>query len=297
MGSRFGRTQISSSNFLLIPGALEDVSWTVIDDVTQEYKECHRIIFDRNCSIKFEDEEANALTAAARNLACSLKVFILTVMWTHQQVNFNKPFFKQMILSEGAKRRVSRYQQEVAARYGIFNYKTLSDYSTEGIADQSTEDLIISGETLAGHWILGYKIRKSGQVIESFLDSCEYQLPILWLALTQEYYPRLTAKSLTSPELAKHRAQVSKLVVELKRDKRRAINLFKIRQKIMPRVIEKVLAEKGFDHSKFKSSESWSSTILFWSRLALAVQQAWCWEYLIGNTSLALKQLKSGEAA
>jgi hypothetical protein len=292
---REGLVSVEKAKFNLMPEALSDISWTEADELNQIYRECHNIIFKQSPASKYfaDIEESKAFITKVKNEKCSLKSFILTVMWAHQLANPSKPFYKNMLLGDAAFRRVSRYRKEVENIYGTFTEATLSDFSTENMIESESAFQLVSGESLAGHWILGHKMRHSGSAVDPFFASCEFELPALWLALEPLYYPVLKTRSNETPALSKHRIQVTRLVVELKKDKKRAIALFKLKESLMPRVIQKVLGEIGFNSGHFKTSESFDSTPVFWSRLALALQQYWCWQVISGNKA-AIKHLSSG---
>jgi hypothetical protein len=204
-----------------------------------------------------------------------------------------------MLSGEAAGRRVRRYRTEVEEQYGVFNDKTLDTYATESVSGQTYESKLLQAEIQAGSWIVGYKVKKGGPPEEAFYAANEMVMSDLWLAIEPSYYSVLLAWNTDrkgTVEQNKQRMRVAKLIVQLRRRSKQAMAVFKAREFIMPKAIQKVLTDRGFTPDKFylPQDKVWTSTFLFWARLGLAIQHYWCWEYLHGNRPLALKHLSTG---
>jgi hypothetical protein len=296
------RVFLDQAKFNLLPKELAEIKWTEDDEFRQIYDECYRVIF----APRFEPDSLykrhglrEHVVADAAKLRCPTRLFILTVMWGHREKNPTSRFYCTMLGGDAAARRVLAYRAEVEAQYGTFTEKTLTEYSGDSKDFQSYERILLDSETVAGNWIVGYKMRRSGPVEKEFYQSNEFSLPDLWLAIEPSYYKLLLEWNKTrvgTAEQNKKRARVAKLTIELRRQSKRAISIFKMREAIMPLAIKKVAADKGFNVRQFRVSNQlqYTDTFQFWTRFGLAIQHLWCWEYLKGNRQMALRNLGVG---
>jgi hypothetical protein len=296
------RVSIDQAKFNLLPKELAEIKWTEEDEFRQIYDECYRVIFaprfEPDSLYKRHGLREHVVTDAAK-LRCPVRLFILTVMWGHREKNPTSRFYCTMLGGDAAARRVAAYRAEVEAQYGTFTEKTLTEYSGDSKDFQSYERILLDSEIVAGNWIVGYKMRWPGPAEIEFYKSNEFNMSDLWLAVEPSYYKLLldwNKNRVGTAEQNKKRVRVAKLTVQLRKQSKHAISIFKMRETIMPLAIRKVAADKGFSVRQFRISNQlqYIDTFQFWTRLGLAIQHLWCWEYLRGNRQAALKHLGSG---
>jgi hypothetical protein len=295
---KYEKIQVCKSTFKLVPESLELKSWSPADELKQEYRNCYRVIFQadgylsRECS---EPENVDFVLKNVASLKCTLRIFLLVVMWAHKTTFPNVPFQSKLLLSPSARRRVINYRKQVEDMYGVLTEKTLEDYTDENLVKQSAENILEQTEFQVGSWVVGYKQRNSGKVNDFLYQSEELRLAPLWLALESSYQPYLTIENSTV-EQQKLRVKVCKLIGQLKKDTKRARALFELRQRVMPKVIEKVLSERSLNHELFltDTDRCWTSSIDFWVKLGLAVQHYWCINWYYQRNGYSLKQLQKG---
>lgn len=304
-GKRLGRVSIDQVKFDLVPKELANIEWTAEDEFNQIYAECYRVIFAPNFdpdSLHKRHGLREKVTADAAEMRCPIRLYIMTVMWGHREKNPNARFYCSMLDGTAAPRRVTAYRAEVEAQYGTFTEKTLSEYSVGSAEFKSYERSLLDSEIVAGNWITGYKIRKPGPATKAFYESNEFSMSDVWLAVEPSYYKILIDWNKTrtgTPEQTKKRVRVAKLAIELRRQRKHALAIFKLREVIMLKAIGRVIQDKGFNIKQFRVHNElrYTDTFVFWTSLGLAMQHIWCLEYLKGNSQAALRHLSSGSCA
>lgn len=306
MGSRLNAVPISQTKFQLTPAELQKLTWTAEQNFIQICRECAEIIWPRrpfSYNATKHPELPAKVQARAEAAKCPLPLFILTIMWAAHQADPGGYFPFDCLGTEQATNRVNRWRSTVEEQYGVLTPQTLDAYTGEEIGQKLTAEQLLNGERIVGAWICGYRSRRGGTFINELYAANETALPDLWLASEPTYHKLLIdwqkdAVELTTSAQKKQRARLIKLVVELKKRSKQAYFVFKTRADIMPKAIELVLQDLGFNSRSFyvKPQLEWTSTLLFWARLAESIQQAWCLSYLHDGDRRALRRLQSGAA-
>jgi hypothetical protein len=288
MGKRAGRVTLDKLKFNFLPEKLAQVSFDSSEEIRQAYAECYRIIFrqefelDNICS---REDVIPVIISSCTKLSCPVKLFILTVMFGHREANPHARFWSSMLTGEAAQRRLLRYRQAVENQYGSFNTDSFDLYANDKLADELIEKQLKKSEVDAGIWIVGYKAKKAGDCTDNFYLANEIKLSEIWLATEPSYASYLIKPG--TVEQNKKRIHVAKLVGNLKKNSKKAIVLFKAREKLMPTVVRDVLGYHNFSPTDFEIlCKPCTDAINLWAKVGLAIQQVNCWKALTGNKVL-----------
>lgn len=301
MGQRLGKVRLADYHFNLLPDKLGEFKFTAADALNQAYLECYKQVFPEHKAdnvLKHEDIVA-IVTSACQQFRCSAKLFFTTVMYGHRLANPGARFYSSTLVGEAATRRFTRYRQAIVDQYGSFDEDTLGSYANDQELAETFERNLLHSEVLAGNWLVGYKIKSAGKAEELFYSMNELRLNEIWLAIEPSYaklvlFPWLKDRQGTQSEQAL-RVKVSRLIGQLKSDRKRAISAFKTRERIMAKAVKEVLANNGFAPEDFEIPGGLElSPITFWSRIGLAIQHLRCLEYYSGSR-LALMALNNGK--
>ena len=300
-----GYIAIDQAKFNLLPPRWADCVWTLNDEMAQLYYESYRIVFADQFAPDRPDPRSGiwtAINAGAAEVGCTVTLFMLTVMASHQEANRGVKFFANLLAGPAAMRRATAYKKAVQDQFGQFSGTHLDKFISQEYSSAHPQTELENGEQIAGAWIMGYCSKRANFTFETFRDVMESQLPDSWLATSSGYGKFLAEwqKNKTGSDVEKSkRSRVSRLIGELKRDSGRAKHLFILQQQVMAAVIRRVLSNKGFQVAQFRVKEAvvWDNTPDFWRTLGGAIKNHWEMELVYGNKFAAQQMLKSGGIA
>jgi hypothetical protein len=223
---------------------------------------------------------------------------MLTAMHGHKVANPHSRFFASMLSGNAAVNRFVRYRAAVEAEFGAFDADSLNRFTETTVADQLTERRLIDSETIAGSWIIGFKIRHSGPFEKALYDAMEIRLSEMWLAIEPSYAATVLipwqSDRKGTIEQNKLRARVSMLIGELKRSRLKARAAFTAREKILPKVLETVVSQRDYNLADFTADPKLQSNpLMLWSRIGLALQHLYLSEFYHGDKR-ALRKISIG---
>ena len=289
MGRRANRIPLSQAVFHLVPDAIDVASLDDNDrpDYMEMFNVCHEKIFGKRSAYTspFHGicDSDTKLENMAKESRCSVKTFITCAMMGFQFSNPSRVFYPKFLFGKSARQRIDMYREEVIRRFGSFDADSMDDF-IYGERSGDTEQKILSSEILTGRWIIGYKMRFSGDPFMEFLRQNEFNLSPIWLAVETRYVP-VFEKHLKNPSksemLQKHRHAVARIVKAMKTSKgrkwTRARYLFKCRECILPKAVDSVLGYLRLKPSDFEiENKPITDPIRMWWRLGLAIQHIQC---------------------
>lgn len=296
MGFRSIRVTLDQAKFQIIPEkfALDDSgdSDPDLDNLGEVYQVCYETVFGEKTHRNLDRYPGakSKLQRAARELNCSLKLFILTAMMNHKKCNPDIEYYPNMLLGDAAIHIVSRWKEACSKRYGAFDTTSIDILMDASTAEQDLGKIMLQSEIEAGIFIAGYKKWKSGKPHEALYRVRERVFHPYWLAIEPSYYEVVLMKHLKSPfgskEENRFRHNVVKTVGHLKRHQSRAAAFFQARQRVLPAAVESVVSHFGFSTKDFEvEKKPFTDPLLFWSRLGLALQHWMCLKFLEGDES------------
>lgn len=293
-GRRANRVRLSKAKFKLLPPRLEEIREKIEDpddpDLEATYRQCHMAVFDRmpEDKISRNSRASAAIRRLARELNCSLKVSITTVMMAHREVSPDRQFYSMMLSGPKAESRIKMYRDACRRKFGFFDVSAIDTLTkTETF---SLEDKLLTSETVFGEFVVGYKMRIGGEPFTEFYRIREQALDPTWLAIEPTYQDVLTAH-LRDPGgthlIRRHRHAVIQAQRALKLNKGQAIHTFQLREKTMAKAMEIVLSRKGFKTSHFLVESPITDAGKVWSRLGTAIQHIHLLRWLDGDEASA----------
>jgi hypothetical protein len=167
---RRGKVKLSRVEFNLLPPSLDESQTRMADDVEKLYKTCYALVYPKETPDGlFRLKDANQrLQDISDELGLSVRMYILTCMTARKALAPDARFFANFLVAKNSDRIVRDYISLATERFGAFDHESLSKVT--GVSDKLTADSkrIRDSEVLAGRWVVGYKIRKSGSPLDVF---------------------------------------------------------------------------------------------------------------------------------
>lgn len=298
-----GTIPLAEARFEFLPEGLAGVKWTAVDELQQTYRECFQIVFKKDPpdNIGRRPEVASQLLESCRRQNVTPRLAMLTSIYGYAMAHPNGKFFCTMLIGSAADNRLNRWRAAVEDQYGTFTGASFDRFAGDEVAAKSWKRVLIDAEELAGRWAVGYALRHGTNACAPFWQVNEFSQHELWCAIEPSYAPIVTAslgKKSNSPQLDSKRAATAATIGRLKKDSKRAVSLFKLREAIMPDVVKAVLQDHGRLVEDFRvKPQPVTDVFKFWSQLGVAIQHVWCLEFLHGNKRLAQSKLQSGAAS
>ena len=296
MGYRSTRVTLDKAKFQIIPERFM-LSDDPIDDpdevnLAELYQTSYETVFGERTHRNVERYPGakQKLIRAAREVKCSLRLFILTAMMNHQKCHPETEFYPNMLLGDAAIHIVDRWKQACSKRYGTFDCTAIDTLMDAKTAEKDLGKIMLQSEVEAGTYIAGYKKWKSGQPYEALYRVKERALHPYWLAIEPTYFDHVLKSHLQKPfgskEENRFRHDVAQTVAHLKRHKAKAATLFQARQRILPEAVRSVVSHFGHNVKEFEvEPKPFTNSLVFWSRFGLALQHLMCLKIVDGDDS------------
>jgi hypothetical protein len=289
-GYRVGRLSLDQAQIDLVPPKLTKLTATDPDEpkLQPTYELCHLAVFGRPPRDRLDrwPQASGRLIASCHEVGCTLRLFITTVMMAHQKASPDRPFYSNMLLGPTAPKRVERYRDLCRKTFGCFDTASLRLLTELEVT--SVEERLLASEVTFGSFIVGHRLRYSGDPVEEFYRVKEFAMDPTWLA-TEPTYEQTLLRHVMNPQgteaLRQHRFHVVKVVTELKHHKQQAAHIFQLREAAAKRAIKHVLGQHGYKPEDFEvAAEPITGMASFWGTLGLAIQHHLLLQFCDGDT-------------
>jgi hypothetical protein len=251
-------------------------------NVEDLFRRCYYTVFGSKWPASSNlGQEWPKIVENAKAAEVSLNTYIATVMAAYQITHPRQPFHVNNLTAESSILKVSRYSKMLRQRYGHDGMDALGLF-IESETPQIEQQLLLS-ETIAGKWIIGWKMTHEGSALQSLYKHQELALDPHWLAIEPTYLetvlkPHMTSTVNESTAIKAHRERVLSTHSMLKKQKTLARTVFSARSQIMPAAVKSVLRNVGHLPENFTHvNRTVTDALKFWNVLALAVVH---WECL-----------------
>jgi len=296
-GRRATRVRLSKASFKLAPPKLEAIRERIEDPdapvLAELYKQCHLTVFGAMPPDRLKPQAEQAVHQLTRELNCSARVAITTVMMSQKAKRPDAEFYSMMLAGKNAERCVTMYRDACRKEFGFFDVSSIDVLTKDKTF--TLEDRLINSETIFGEFVVGYKMRVGGEPFTEFYRIKEHALDPIWLAIEPTYQEVLEAHIQDPTGTAvvrQHRHAVIQARKLLIRSKGQALFTFQAREKIVPGVVRTVLSRRGFRTSNFLVESPISDMGKIWSRLGTAIQHINVLRFIDGDLS-AIRELVS----
>jgi hypothetical protein len=294
MGTLKNHVSIDKTRFSFIPLQMVSYANTVgytndpdADCIEATYVLCHEWVFDSKSTGSVGNHKALILTRASES-GTSLKLFILANMLGWKQSHPAQTFHAVMLTNAFAVHQVKVFASTCSKLYGSFNSTTLDKMTGSGIEEKDIETQILNSEVMAGSWIVEYKLHNSGAVSQNLYARKEMALHPYWLAIEPSYYRDVLSDYIQcndpslSSDIRRHRGDAVRIMGRLKTHPRLALSTFRIREHIMSRAVTEVLSTHGMGVADLlvDANRDVTSSIKFWTSVAVAIQQLECLRFV-----------------
>jgi len=260
------------------------------------YESCYETVYKtKGDSLLRVKDAKQRVEQAASDAGCSLRLYILTNMIGYREASPDRKFYANMLFGDRANHRLELYRSVCVQKYGTFDLEAIDTLlGKEKTSD--AEKQMLNSEIIAGSFIVGYKIRSSGDPAPMLFNMQELSLSPIWLATDACYVETILTPHLNEPTgtpmVQRHRFSVCQTLKELKRSNRRAQYVFKTKERMMPIAVKTVLNQHGFSPSDFEiATETVDDSFEFWRRIGYAIQQYWTLEYYNSRNEVFLKKV------
>jgi len=307
MGSRLKKIPLSRVDYRLVPEALWDYAYHAIDQYTdpeipvieQTYIICFTTVFDRHPKDRI-GEHAAFVCARAKELNCSVRLYILANMLAWQSVQEEKErvqpdapvqtFSAKALAGKMAMERAKVYAEVCRREYGTFSIASIDTQTGSQLEKNSLDQVLLRNEIAVGRFIIGWKLENAGPVYEQLYNALELSLDPRWLATESSYRP-IIDEHLIKPKgtstIRDHRFSVTTVIRHLKHSRQSCIATFRTRELIMPRAVGEVLRYFGFKADDFDVDDKpITEPLKVWVHLARAISQYNCWLHITGHDSI-----------
>lgn len=298
LGHLANRASLSAATYRFLPeGLLHFQNADVYGDdpdlasLEEVYAFCHSWVFDHRPPGRI-GRNRRLILQRIREAETSVKLFCLSNMLGWKQSHLGEPFHSKVLTGEASVHQVKTFASACRSLYGTFDTTALDQLVGSDVAHKDFEALLLQSEITAGSWIVGYKMFRSGQISRKLYAEKETLLHPYWLAIEPTYYADVLGSYIRekdaniSPLIHKHRWNVCHILGQIKRHPRQAVTLFRTRERIMPEAVRRVLYQRGYHPDNFMAERlAVTDSIIFWARLAVALQQIELLKLLDGTPS------------
>ncbi len=282
MGTRLDRVPLSKITFDLMPPLLCKGPAQISDPLDAVYQSTYRLVYGANPNHSV-GHITDRLLAMARKLKLSAANYILINMVGFSLTWPEKEFRPSNLVDNRALFRAKTYAEACRKKFGTIDVEALDHLTGQNNADFLLPARMLETELRIGRWIIDWKLDNEGPPYMPLFDALETDLDVNWLAIEKRYEDRLRDYT-KRPGATSNSHDIADKVRVLKRRKNECYANFSARQHIMPTAVNTVLAEYGFTSDDFERQRTpVTDPLLFWHRLALAIQHLEC-----------LKLIKSG---
>jgi hypothetical protein len=307
MGSRLHKISLSRAEFRLVPQALWDYAYQTVDKYTdpeipvieQTYIICFTTVFDGHPKDRI-GQHASFICARAKELNCSVRLYMLTNMLAWQSVQEEKEriqpdapsatFSAKVLVGKLAMERAKAYAEVCRREFGTFSVSSIDTQTGSELEKNSLEQVLLRNEIAVGRFVIGWKLENAGPVFEQLYSALELSLDPRWLATEPSYRPIIEqhlAKPKGTSVLRDQRFSVTQVVRHMKKDRQYCIATFRTRELIMPRAVAEVLRYFGYKADDFDVDDKpIIEPLKMWVHLARAISQYNCWLHITGDDSI-----------
>jgi hypothetical protein len=300
MGHLANRLHVDEARFTFMPPAFvaksQDSSGLDPDlpHLESVYVFCHEWVFGRelrgkrrDVHVQFLKKHGALIRERIREANTSVKLFLLATLLQWQRTRSETPFHPRFLINEFASHQVRVLAKACQRQFGTFDVTALDSMMSSDIARQDFETLILNSEIVAGAWIIGYKLFHSGEVVSRLYAEKEISLNPYWLAIEPTYRDRILVPHLDNPGLCEskivrdHRWNVVQVLARLKKQERKAMAVFRARERMMPLAVQTVLSQRGLLPEHFDiENVPVVNALKFWVRLGNAIQHYECLKFV-----------------
>jgi hypothetical protein len=216
----------------------------------------------------------------------SAKMFLTANMYGWLEEGRPEYFRPVRLTKDDSVIMAKRYAKICSERYGIVDASVLDDIAGLGMA---LEQSLLNSEMIVGQWIVNYRIFHKIGLIEAMYKELELGLHPWWLVIEPTYEQWLLRQPILNDMslLAKHRWEVNRTRIALKRSMSKAVYVFRARAIIMPVAIRHVLNHFDLlpEHIKVTTITRASFTE-FWRTIGQAIQHFECLKMVDGLPSI-----------
>ncbi|HEV2330024.1 MAG TPA: hypothetical protein VGY56_14680 [Verrucomicrobiae bacterium] len=292
MGGLANRISVDNARFSFVPDVYqirypriegEDAD---LQNIQAIYGFCHQWVFGQKARGSFFKHQ-EAIWARAQESGASVKMFFLANMLAWKHSHGGTMFYPQALTGEFAVRQVKAISKACQRCYGAFDITGLDRMMGSDVAGQDFETHLLNSETVAGSWIVNYKLFHSGDLVHQLYVEAETSLHPYWLAIEPSFADNVLNQHLENPnpddseQIRTHRWKTIQVLNTLKRHERQAMSVFSARERIMPEAIQRVLGQRGLRVEHFEIENiPVVNAIKFWARLGNAIQHYECLKFV-----------------
>ena len=282
MGMRAGRVTLDRLVFDLIPIGLSKGPVANFDperDINALYQSTYRLVYGSN-PVQTVGKFTRAILSLSRQAEVNVANFMLISMVGHQLAWPDKEFKASHLVDNRALHRVNTYAQACKERFGVVDAAALDALTGQNNAQFGLRARMLEAEVTVGKWIIEWKLDNEGPPYEPLFYALELELDVNWLAIEPRFEPRMI-RNLDRANATANSHDIADKVRVLKKYKHESYANFVYRQMIMPEAVRQVLGEFGFQTCDFeRENKPVVDALLFWHRLALALQHLECLKWI-----------------
>lgn len=261
-------TPLSELKFKLVPKAIELPPGCDPDatNVEETYRVCFYSVYGKMPGKVFV-RNSKLIIQNADECRCSLMTFILAVMVAHQETSPERQFTPEMLSRQNAIRHVEAYRNACAFRYGTFDTSSFSMLTGKDL--EPLETALFLSETSFAEYLVGCHSAGVEFPTKAFFSERELSVQPPWCATEPVYIsgvvvPWLNGASGSTKVVSRHRHNVVQMVKHLKHSPGDARVVFRAREKVVKRVLDKIMTGR---QQIFSDTTTISSMSEFWTEL------------------------------
>jgi hypothetical protein len=292
MGRRLNRVTLDKLKVQLLPEKYGLVNFGDFNpeerDLQATFAVCHRLVFGTDSDASLSRYRKDILSNA-RQLKCSVRMFILTNMIGHQKAYPRDPFNPAMMADGRARSRVAQYAEACKSKFAVFDLTALDTLARTDCRDFEINKRMLESEALAADWIVNFKLWNAGKPFDLMFETNEMLLDPNWLAIEPHYEKFIQADLAKRAEgkLREFRHEVIQTTARLKTHRHQAIGNFRARELAVQQTITSILTKFGLKPDHFEiANEPLTDPLHVWSRLGLAIQHVECRRLLCNEKSV-----------
>lgn len=280
MGMRAGRVTLDRLKFDLIPKKLPKSHVAPEDNLDAIYQATYRMVYGSNPGHTLGVWFTERMRPIARQAKVTLPQYILINMVGYQLAWPDKEFTPGCLVDNRALARVNTYAKACRERYGSLDLTSLDMLTKQDNARFDLRTRMSDTEFTVGCWIINWKLDNEGPPYTPLFDALELELDVNWLAIEPRFKDRLE-QYLGKLSATANSHDIAATVRKLKKHGHEAYANFAARQLAMPEAVERVVSEFGFTPQDFeRPNDPVTDPLLFWHRLALAMQHLECLKFV-----------------
>lgn len=301
-GDKAARVTVANLRFSLIPpkfGKLdldhEDPDYGAMQEI---YVMCHNAVFGADTR-DLVGPYRRDIAARAKEAELSLRTFMLACMFGHKSTSENavghtetktRKFSPKSLTYASAPTSARAYAKLCRDAFGAFSLSALTALSGDDLKTNDFEHQMLTSETCAGTYIVGWKLKHDGEPYKSLYADREINLNPYWLATCPHYDELVLRPHLSNPYGSKleqrQRSAVVHAVRNMSRSKSTAKAVFYARQTVAPTAVKNVLAFYGYRADDFEIDDTPVTDMLqLWLALSRVILHMEALKYVIAEPS------------